>query len=113
MQILKGRFGPYIAYQKVNYKIPKTIEDPASLTIEDCMQLIKDAPAKTGKRGTKAAAAKETTTTAKKKAATKKTTAKKETVKKETTKKTAAKKTTTTKTSTTTKAKRTTKVKEE
>ena len=113
VQILKGRFGPYIAYQKVNYKIPKTIEDPASLTIEDCMQLIKDAPAKTGKRGTKAAAAKETTTTAKKKAATKKTTAKKETVKKETTKKTAAKKTTTTKTSTTTKAKRTTKVKEE
>ncbi len=128
VQILKGRFGPYIAYQKVNYKIPKTIEDPASLTIEDCMQLIKDAPAKTGKRGTKAAAAKETTATAKKKAATKKTTtatakkttAKKETVKKETTKKTAAKKTTATtatkaaatKASTTTKAKKTTKVKE-
>ena len=114
VQILKGRFGPYIAYQKVNYKIPKTVEDPASLTIEDCMQLIKDAPAKTGKRGTKAAAAKETTATTKKKAATKKTTAKKETVKKETTKKTAATKTTATKTktSTTAKAKKTTKVKE-
>lgn len=114
VQILKGRYGPYIAYQKVNYKIPKTVEDPASLTFEACMQLIKDAPAKTGKRGTKGAAAKETTATAKKKAATKKTTAKKATTKKETVKKETTKKTTATKTktSTTTKEKKTAKVKE-
>lgn len=28
MEILKGRFGPYISYQKANYRIPKTVTDP-------------------------------------------------------------------------------------
>jgi DNA topoisomerase-1 len=97
LQILKGRYGPYISYQKANYKIPKTVEDPASLTIEACRLLIKEAPAKAGRRGAKttAAAAKASDTATTKKAATKKTTTKKAT------------------TSTTTKAKRATKVKEE
>lgn len=40
MEILKGRFGPYISYQKANYRIPKTITDPASLTLEDCKKII-------------------------------------------------------------------------
>ena len=35
MEILKGRFGPYISYQKANYRIPKTVTDPTILTLED------------------------------------------------------------------------------
>ncbi|WP_305207891.1 topoisomerase C-terminal repeat-containing protein, partial [Duncaniella muris] len=34
MQILNGRYGVYIAYTKNNYKIPKSVENPADLTIE-------------------------------------------------------------------------------
>ncbi len=40
LQILNGRFGPYIAYKKENYKIPKTVEDPAALTEEECREII-------------------------------------------------------------------------
>ena len=95
LQILNGRFGPYITLDKANYKIPKDT-DPKELTYEQCMAIIQEAidnpkPAR-GKR----AAAK--TTAAKKEAAPKKAT-----VKKTTTKKTAAKKTTATKKTTTTK----------
>lgn len=43
MEILKGRFGPYISYQKANYRIPKTITDPASLTLENCKKIIAEA----------------------------------------------------------------------
>jgi DNA topoisomerase-1 len=39
LKVLNGRYGPYIAYQKKNYKIPKSM-DPASLSKEDCMNLI-------------------------------------------------------------------------
>jgi len=39
LRVLNGRYGPYISYQKKNYKIPKTM-DPAALTKEDCMNLI-------------------------------------------------------------------------
>lgn len=41
LAVLNGRFGPYIAYKGNNYKIPKTVNDPAQLTIEQCMELIK------------------------------------------------------------------------
>lgn len=40
MEILKGRFGPYISYQKANYRIPKTVTDPTVLTLEDCKKII-------------------------------------------------------------------------
>ncbi|MGC9150967.1 MAG: type I DNA topoisomerase [Microbacter sp.] len=40
LMILNGRFGPYISYQKKNYKIAKSI-DPQTLTYEACMELIK------------------------------------------------------------------------
>ena len=40
IEILNGRWGPYIAYKKKNYKIPKST-DAASLTYEDAHQLIK------------------------------------------------------------------------
>lgn len=39
VQILNGRFGPYIAYKKTNYKIPKKTEIE-NLTYEDCMKII-------------------------------------------------------------------------
>ncbi len=45
LQILKGRFGPYIAYKKENFKIPKTVTDPAALTLEQCMEIINNQPA--------------------------------------------------------------------
>lgn len=41
LSVLNGRYGPYIAYKGSNYKIPKTIDDPAQLTVEQCMELIK------------------------------------------------------------------------
>lgn len=39
LRVLNGRFGPYIAYNKNNYKIPKNT-DPLSLSLDDCMKLI-------------------------------------------------------------------------
>ncbi len=39
VQILNGRFGPYISYNKANYKIPKTLK-AEELTLEKCMELI-------------------------------------------------------------------------
>ena len=37
--ILNGRYGPYISYDKKNYKIPRGT-DPESLTEEDCLKII-------------------------------------------------------------------------
>ena len=42
IQILNGRYGVYIAYKKSNYKIPKSVENPADLTIEQVRQLIEE-----------------------------------------------------------------------
>ena len=42
LELLNGRFGPYIAYKKKNYKLPKNVE-PASLSFADCMKIIEDA----------------------------------------------------------------------
>ena len=39
LQVLNGRFGPYICYKKSNYKLAKGIK-PAELTLEECMQII-------------------------------------------------------------------------
>ena len=41
LQILNGRYGIYIAYNKSNYKIPKSVENPAELTLEQCRDIIK------------------------------------------------------------------------
>ena len=46
MQILNGRFGPYISFNKKNYRIPKTVEHPAELTLADCKKLIEESEAK-------------------------------------------------------------------
>lgn len=42
LQILNGKYGVYIAYKKSNYKIPKTVTDPSSLSLEQCMSIIND-----------------------------------------------------------------------
>lgn len=42
LELLNGRFGPYIAYKKKNYKLPKGSE-PALLTFADCMKIAEDA----------------------------------------------------------------------
>lgn len=39
-QILNGRFGVYIASDGANYKIPKTVADPASLSLEEVREII-------------------------------------------------------------------------
>ncbi len=46
IQILNGRYGVYIAKGKSNYKIPKTIENPAELTLEECRKIIEEQDAK-------------------------------------------------------------------
>jgi len=76
IQVLKGRWGPYIKYSKKNFKIPKTTE-AADLTLEDCLELIeKQGGAKKTKAKPKAKAkttkAKPKVKTTKKKTATKK-----------------------------------------
>ena len=40
LEILNGRYGPYIAYKGSNYKIPKDIV-PQDLSLKSCMDLIK------------------------------------------------------------------------
>lgn len=55
MQILNGRYGPYISYQKKNYKIPENVE-PADLNLEACFKIIELQKSKAETRKTKAAA---------------------------------------------------------
>lgn len=66
VQILNGRFGPYISYEKTNYKIPKT-QKAEELTLEQCMELIEKQGVKKKTGGTKKATAKKTSTVSKKK----------------------------------------------
>ena len=58
LQIRDGRFGPYMKYKGENYKLPKGI-DPQSLSYEDCMKIISEAPTKPAR---KSSARKGTTT---------------------------------------------------
>lgn len=48
IQVLNGRYGPYIKFGKKNIKIPKDVE-PESLTLEECKKLAAAAPEKKGK----------------------------------------------------------------
>lgn len=53
MQILNGRYGVYIAYKGKNYKLPKTVADPAALTLDEALAIVKEQdekPAKTTRR---------------------------------------------------------------
>jgi DNA topoisomerase-1 len=76
IQVLNGRYGPYITDGNKNAKIPKDVE-PESLNLEQCLELIAAAPVRKG-RGKKKVAKKKIA----KKAAPKKKSAKKKTVKK-------------------------------
>jgi DNA topoisomerase-1 len=94
IQVLNGRYGPYITNKEKNARVPKDT-DPKTLTLAECEELLAKAPVR-GRRGAKKKVAKKA---AKKKASAKKTTAKKKTQKKKkkkaTRKKAAAKKTAT------------------
>ena len=73
VQVLNGRYGPYITDGKKNGKIPKD-RDPKSLTLEECQAILAAAPERKGRWGRKAApkaASAETTDGAAKKAPTK------------------------------------------
>jgi DNA topoisomerase-1 len=76
IQVLNGRYGPYVTNGKKNAKIPKDT-DPKSLTLAQCEEMIAAAPERGARRG--------------KKAATKKKAPKKKTAKKKTSKQAAAK----------------------
>jgi len=86
IQVLNGRYGPYVTDKTKNARVPKDRE-PKSLTLEECKELLAAAPVR-GRRGKK----KKTNT---KNAATKKTTKKKSAKKKTRKKQTRKKKKTT------------------
>lgn len=92
IEVLRGRYGPYITDKKKNLSVPKDRE-PESLSEEECVELLANAPERKGRRGKKASKK-----SAAKKAATKKTSKKKKAKKK--TKKKAKKKAAKKKTST-------------
>jgi DNA topoisomerase-1 len=95
VQVLNGRYGPYITDGDKNARIPKDRE-PASLSAEECAELLAAAPTRKGRGAARKAAAKAATETrpaTAKKAPAKKAAAKKRPAAKKATKKTAAKKT--------------------
>jgi DNA topoisomerase-1 len=51
IQVLNGRYGPYVTDKSKNAPVPKDRE-PASLTLEECKELLEKAPAR-GRRGAK------------------------------------------------------------
>lgn len=47
LEVLNGRYGPYIVYDGKNYRMPKNLHDSAAeLSYEQCMEIVKSAPAK-------------------------------------------------------------------
>jgi DNA topoisomerase-1 len=81
IRVLRGRYGPYITDGVKNARIPKDVEDPETLTLETCEELIAKAPLPKSRR--KKAAVK-------KKAAPKKKVSKKKSARKKSGKKKAA-----------------------
>ena len=53
MEVLNGRYGPYVAYDGKNYRLPRNLQQKAAeLTYEQCKQIIEETPVKTtAKRG--------------------------------------------------------------
>lgn len=50
LEVMNGRYGPYIVYKQQNYKLPKSMHERAeSLTYEECMDVINSAPASAAK----------------------------------------------------------------
>ncbi|MGI9291621.1 MAG: DNA topoisomerase, partial [Gammaproteobacteria bacterium] len=88
IQVLNGRYGPYITNKEKNARVPKDRE-PKTLTLEECKELLEKAPIRRGRKKTKKKVAKKKA--AKKK--TKKKSKKKAKKKKKKTAKKSAKKT--------------------
>ncbi|WP_449019217.1 type I DNA topoisomerase [Prevotella jejuni] len=45
MEVMNGRYGPYIAYDGKNYRMPKALHDKAAeLTYDQCMDIVRNAP---------------------------------------------------------------------
>lgn len=43
LEVLNGRYGPYITYKGNNYRLPKTLSERAKeLTLEECMTVVKE-----------------------------------------------------------------------
>ena len=86
VQVLNGRFGPYITNGNKNARIPKDVE-AKSLTLADCEELLAKAPERKSRSKKKVAAKKVTKKKVAKKNASKKKAARKKTSKKKTSKK--------------------------
>ena len=91
LEVLNGRFGPYIKFEKSNYKIPKGT-DPKELTIDDCKKIIAEGGKDKKSKGKKATTAKKTTATKKTGSAASNKSSSSKTKKASTAKKTSAKK---------------------
>src|SRR5690554_291239 len=91
LEVLNGRFGPYIKFEKSNYKIPKGT-DPKELTIDDCKKIIAEGGKDKKSKGKKATTAKKTTATKKTGSAASNKSSSSKTKKSSTAKKTSAKK---------------------
>jgi DNA topoisomerase-1 len=63
VQVLNGRYGPYVSDGRKNGKIPRD-RDPKSLTLEECQAILAAAPERKGRWGRKAAPAKTKTAAA-------------------------------------------------
>jgi len=61
IQILNGRYGPYITNKKKNAKIPKE-KNPKSLTLTECEQMLEAAPERSARRSKKKVKKKKKTT---------------------------------------------------
>ena len=92
--VQKGRYGPYISFEKKNYKIPKTVK-PEELTLEDVRKIISETDPSRSRAKGKAKAKTTTKAKAKPKSAAAKTKAKSTTTKAKSTTKPKAKTTTT------------------
>ena len=43
LEVLNGRYGPYISYRGTNYRLPKAMHERAKeLTYEECMQIVNE-----------------------------------------------------------------------
>ena len=51
LEVLNGRYGPYIAYDGKNYRMPKALhEKAAELSYTECMEIVNNAPEPKGRK---------------------------------------------------------------